>query len=84
MAKRTFIYPLNAETGKHEAVEVSTVTARGLAFGNEGDNYHERIIKTYHELECAGKLNDMSPRAKQYVRDIHRYAQQPGYWPEGE
>ena len=46
-----------------------------------GISYHERLIKTYHELECEGKLNGMSPREKQRTRDIHTYAQDPGYWP---
>jgi hypothetical protein len=47
-------------------------------------NYHERINRTYYELECAGKLNDMSPRQKERIRDVHRHAQNPAYWPDGE
>jgi hypothetical protein len=51
--------------------------------GNDAQDYHERIIRTYHELECRGELNDMSPRQKQRVRDLHEYAKQPGYWGAG-
>lgn len=43
-------------------------------------DYHEGIIRTYHQLECEGKLGNMSAKAKRYVRDIHTYAQTPEYW----
>lgn len=43
-------------------------------------DYHQRIRRTYHELECAGKLNDMSPRQKQRINDVHMRAQDPAYW----
>ena len=45
-------------------------------------NFHERIIKTYHDLEVAGQLNDMSPEQKQRTRQVHEDAQNPEYWGE--
>lgn len=45
-------------------------------------NFHQRIIKTYYELECKGQLNDQSPEEKQFIRKVHEDAQHPEYWGE--
>jgi hypothetical protein len=49
----------------------------------EALNFHQRIIKTYYELEREGKLDDMSPAQKARTRQIHEDAQIPAYWGEG-
>jgi hypothetical protein len=71
------IYRENKSTGEVEKIEV---TREPVEQRTEGENYHQRIINTYHELECEGKLGDMSTKAKKFVREVHEHAQQPGYW----
>lgn len=62
-------------------VEKECVTDAPRYGGLDVDNYHQRIINTYHQLECEGKLGTMSTAAKKFVRNVHTYAQEPGYWP---
>lgn len=48
--------------------------------GNVAVDFHQNVINAYHSLECEGKLPNMSPRAKQNIRDLHTVAQTPEYW----
>lgn len=77
MAATKTIY--RERNGVVEKVPV-TRTAPLLAFDSKGVDYHQRIINTYYELECRGELREMSPSSKQFVRDVHTYAQNPAYW----
>ena len=82
MPRSVTVYRENTSTGEVEKFEVSGSTDRGTHYiGVEADNYHERIIKTYHELECKGQLREMGPRQKQAIRDLHTHAQNPAFWP---
>jgi hypothetical protein len=63
--------------GEVEKEAVAQAPVGGLT---EGVSYHEQIIKAYSELENQGKLQDMSPKSKRFVRDLHTYAQDRGYW----
>ena len=75
MAKTLTVYrEVNGKVEKETVHDVPPINVAAVS-------YHERLIKTYHELECEGKLNGMSPREKQRTRDIHTYAQDPSYWP---
>lgn len=76
--KSITIYRENKTTGEVEKLPVVDLRPRG---GIDSVNFHERIIRTYHELEQAGQLREMGPREKQRIRDIHSYAQNPHYWP---
>lgn len=75
MARSRTIYRTgpNGETLREDATDIGDPILPPV-------DYHEQIKRTYYELECAGKLNDMSPRSKAFVRDVHTYAQNPAYW----
>jgi hypothetical protein len=70
---------LRERDGVTELINEDALRPRG---GLDAENYHQRIIRTYHELECAGQMNDHSPRQKQAIRDLHVAAQIPAYWGE--
>jgi hypothetical protein len=48
----------------------------------EGKNFHEHFIECNKRAEAAGELSKMSHRERQYIKDVHTYAQQPGWWPK--
>lgn len=88
MASRTVtVYPANGEKfvvfkSIDGVTQVNDLEVRDSHFiGVEAANYHERIIKTYHELECSGQLREMGPRQKRAIRDLHTHAQNPAFWP---
>jgi hypothetical protein len=56
------------------------VSVRNVTRGDGvAPNFHENIIKTYHQLEERGELK-MGAREKTAVRDCHTYAQDKRYW----
>lgn len=67
---------------KNGQVEKEQVIARPRLTEYAPANFHENINKTYYQLECEGKLNDMSAREKIATRDLHRLAQDPRYYGE--
>lgn len=75
MARSRTIYRTgpNGETLREDATDIGDPILPPV-------DYHENIIRTYHQLECEGKLGDMSARTKSFVRDVHTYAQTPAYW----
>jgi hypothetical protein len=75
--KTITVYSTDLKTG--ECIKTQ-VDRSPVARTTEGENYHQRIINTYHELECQGKLGDMSAREKTFARDVHTHAQNPAYW----
>lgn len=83
MSRSVTVYRENKATGEVEKIDVTNRpdSARMQFLGMEGVNYHENIIRTYHELECQGKLRDMGPREKRAIRDLHTHAQNPAFWP---
>ena len=76
MARSVTIY----REGKNGAVEKEEVGPGAVTRIEYPENYRERIIANYAELEREGKLNDMGPRTKQQIRDLHTHAQCEGYW----
>jgi len=54
------------------------------ASSGEGKDYHAHFIECNKRAEAAGALDKMSLRERQYIKDVHTYAQQPGYWPKEE
>ena len=75
--RTTIVYHRDGTKTEH-ATRRLTDTFEGVTASDA--NYHDNINRTYYELECQGKLNDMSAREKQRTRDLHIMAQDPRYW----
>ena len=80
MPREVTIYRLNKQTNEVEKIPVGDSLL--LNRGQVARNYHERILQTYHELECAGDLKEYGPRQKENIKRIHTDAQNPAYWPD--
>lgn len=46
----------------------------------DGKDFHEHLLECNRKAEASGALDRMSHRERQYIRDVHTWAQQPGWW----
>ncbi len=73
MARTRIVY--HADGTKEET------TRRYQGDGSLHPDFHENIIRVYHQLECEGKLTPrMNGRSKTMIRDLHTLAQTKEYW----
>lgn len=49
--------------------------------GGEKD-FHAHLLECNKKAEAAGELSNMSHRERQYIKNVHTWAQQPGWWKE--
>lgn len=43
-------------------------------------DFHEHLLECNKRAEAAGALDRMSHRERQHIKDVHTYAQRPGWW----
>lgn len=43
-------------------------------------DFHARLLESNKRAEADGALDRMSHRERQHIKDVHTWAQQPGWW----
>lgn len=46
----------------------------------EGKDFHAHLLECNKRAEAAGELDRMSHRERQHIKNVHTWAQQPGWW----
>lgn len=80
MRTRIIYHPDGSKTVMHQAGAQSRESYESHTGGDK--NFHEHLLECNKRAESAGELDRMSLRERQYIKDVHTHAQQPGYWPD--
>jgi hypothetical protein len=46
----------------------------------QGKEFHAHFLECNKRAEADGALDKMSLRERQWIKDVHTHAQQPGWW----
>lgn len=50
------------------------------AASGQGKDFHEHLLECNRRAEAAGALDKMSHKERQHIKNVHTWAQQPGWW----
>ena len=69
--------------GRKTVLGAVALTKESYEAATGGDkDFHAHLLDCNKRAEAAGELDRMSHRERQYIKDVHTHAQQPGYWPK--
>jgi hypothetical protein len=80
MRTRIIYYP----DGSKAVIEGAKTTPResyDSVIGGD-KNYHAHFLDCNKKAEAAGELDRMSHKERQHIKNVHTWAQQPGWWPD--